>query len=82
MAKVQLTDFQQAQITNAASALPHPEAFTARVHELLEGEPEIGDGLVFRVCRSVQRELWAPPIDGVDRGFRRAQQLRKLNGRR
>ena len=81
MAKpLQLSDAQQATIVDASFALgpPEQEALRERVLAQLEGEPEIGDGLVYRTCRSVQRELWAPPVDGIDRGFRRAQQLRKI----
>jgi hypothetical protein len=79
MAKT-LSDAQTSAILDASYALPPSDqkALRARVLARLEAEPEVGDGLVFRICRAAQRELWAPPLDGVDRSFRRAQQLRKF----
>jgi hypothetical protein len=58
-----LTSDQETAIDRAASAL-HPSdqpAFYARVHEQLEGAPEIGDGVVYRACAAVQRSLFKPP---------------------
>jgi hypothetical protein len=54
-----LTHDQQAAIDSAASAL-HPAdqaTFRRRVLEQLDAAPEIGDGVVYRTCASVQRPL-------------------------
>jgi hypothetical protein len=58
-----LTPEQTAIIRDAAAPLPPADRarLEARVLEQLSQAPEIGDGTVFQVCRSVQRELWCPP---------------------
>jgi hypothetical protein len=49
-------------------AAARPLAVTARdpflreVAERLAAMPERGDGLVFQICREVQREHWNPPV--------------------
>jgi len=44
----------------------HPQdrsAYLQRVAELLTGCPEIGDGLLARAARQVQREYFRAPVD-------------------
>jgi hypothetical protein len=58
-----LTHDQQAAIDFAASAL-HPadqSTFRRRVLEQLQALPELGDGIVHRVCATNQRSLFKPP---------------------
>ena len=64
MAKpIALSAAQETAIARAAAAL-HPadqKTFHARVREQLDAAPEIGDGVVYRACASVQRSLFKPP---------------------
>ncbi len=78
--QLQLSDAQQAAILRAGYALEPPAraALRERVLEKLEAEPELGDGLVFRVCRTLQPQYFTPPPDEVGHLNRNAQQLRKL----
>lgn len=79
MAKaVLLTPAQETQILRAGAALDDPESFARVVHQRLESEFEIGDGLVFRVCRSLQPAYFIPPPDTAINGNHRPQQLRKI----
>ena len=78
MARAFLTDTQQAQILQAAYAVKDPEAFTRTVHQRLEALPEIGDGVLYRVCRSLQPRFFTPPPDHVGNLNRHAQPLRKI----
>jgi hypothetical protein len=58
-----LTQDQQAAIDFAASAL-HPAdqaTFRRRVLEELQALPELGDGIIHRVCATNQRSLFKPP---------------------
>ena len=58
-----LTHDQQSTIDRAASAL-HPAdqaTFRRRVLEQLQALPELGDGIVHRVCATNQRSLFKPP---------------------
>lgn len=64
---LRLSDQQQSTILRASYAL-EPAAqklLHERVLEELQAVPELGDGVVHRVCRSVQRELWTPPNDAL-----------------
>jgi hypothetical protein len=59
-----LTDDQLSQILSHAAPLTRSarRAFVADVvAELVRCEP-IGDGVVFTVCRKVQRRYWDPPL--------------------
>jgi hypothetical protein len=38
------------------------DAFLRAVAERLSSLPHLGDGLVFQICREVQREHWNPPV--------------------
>jgi hypothetical protein len=38
------------------------DLFLRDVAERLAAMPERGDGLVFQICREVQREHWNPPV--------------------
>jgi hypothetical protein len=38
------------------------DLFLRDVAERLAAMPERGDGLVFQICREVQREHWDPPV--------------------
>jgi hypothetical protein len=49
------------------------DAFLQEVAERLSSLPHLGDGLVFQICREVQREHWDPPVgievDGLPRKY-------------
>lgn len=72
-----LTDEQHSQIRAASYALDNPETFTRRVHEHLRTAPELGDGLVYRVCRSLEPQFFDPPSDLAENGNHRPQLFRK-----
>ena len=81
MAKpLQLSDEHKSAILHHAAALTPADQklMYERVIEQLSEEAEIGDGLVFRICRAAQRELWAPPDDSVGRSTHWPQPLRKI----
>jgi hypothetical protein len=62
-----LSSDQQDTLDRAASAL-HPAdqaTMRQRVLEQLAAAPEIGDGVVYRTCASVQRQLFKPPADDL-----------------
>jgi hypothetical protein len=67
---LRLSDAQQSTIIRAAWALDPAarEILRERVLERLQAEHEIGDGVTFRICRSIQRTLFVPPKD--DGGYR------------
>jgi hypothetical protein len=46
----------------AARRLRIAMAFLQAVAERLSSLPHLGDGLVFQICREVQREHWEPPV--------------------
>ena len=75
---VSLTSEQQAQFVRSSFALDDPESFTRIVRERLATMPEIGDGLVFRVCQSLQPRYFTASPDRAENGNHRAQQLRKI----
>ena len=78
MARALLTDAQQHQLLTAAYAVKDPETFTRHVHERLAALPEVGDGALYRVCRSLQPQFFTPPPDQAEKGTHRAQPLRKI----
>jgi hypothetical protein len=59
---IALSADQETTIARAAAALHSADrpTFYARVHEQLDAAPEIGDGVVYRTCASVQRSLFKP----------------------
>jgi hypothetical protein len=59
---IRLTDSQLDAIMRAAAPLPPDlrSPFLAAVAHALAGQ-EIGDGLVARTCRALQREFFDPP---------------------
>jgi hypothetical protein len=73
-----LTAEQQSQIITASHAVSNPETFARTVREQLAASPEIGDGLVYRTCRSLQPRYFTAPRDHIGNGNRHAQQLRKF----
>ena len=42
-------------------AVQDRDPFLRAVAERLSSLPHLGDGLVFQICREVQREHWNPP---------------------
>ena len=46
-------------------AVQDRDPFLRAVAERLSSLPHLGDGLVFQICREVQREHWNPPV-GLD----------------
>jgi hypothetical protein len=61
--KLSLTESQCDIVWQAASPLPRADhsLFLERVAELLNAEPEIGDGTVYRAVREAQKVCWTPP---------------------
>jgi hypothetical protein len=61
---LQLSTEQQSRIMQAAAPLQPTdrEAFRERVLAELEGEPEVGEGVLHRIIRAVQRDYWLPPL--------------------
>ena len=59
-----LTDDQMSAIMHAAQPLAVGDRapFLHDVAVALDGQ-ELGDGLVSRVCRDVQRRYWRPPLE-------------------
>ena len=59
-----LTDSQMTAVLRAcAPLLPQDrDAFLRALAQVLRDEPELGDGVVFRAIRSLQREFWQPPM--------------------
>ncbi len=64
-----LTDSQLSAVLRAATPLLPDDrsAFLVALAQALRDERELGDGVVFRAIRSLQREFWQPPrIDNDD----------------
>ena len=62
-----LDDSQITTIMSAARILAPADRdeFMRQVAAVLERQPELGDGIVARVCREIQLRYWTPPaIDG------------------
>jgi hypothetical protein len=59
-----LTDDQLATVFDAATPLLPADRnlFLRDVAAALDGQ-QIGDGLVARTCREIQRRYWTPPLD-------------------
>jgi hypothetical protein len=64
---ISLSDEQLEQVMAAAAVLHVADrsAFLESVAQKLRGEPELGDGLIARIVRDCQRELFRPPVDNV-----------------
>jgi hypothetical protein len=60
---IALTDSEMEIIFAAARPLQveDRDPFLQEVAERLSSFPHLGDGLVFQICREVQREHWNPP---------------------
>ncbi|MGA8294941.1 MAG: hypothetical protein WB820_21150 [Rhodoplanes sp.] len=58
-----LTSDQADTVLRAARPLQSADydAFLQDVTEALAGCPELGPGIVHRVCRDIQRKYWDPP---------------------
>ena len=50
------------------------------MRESPKAEPEIGDGLVYRTCRSLQLRYFTPPPDRARPPFRRGDRVRIIRG--
>jgi hypothetical protein len=63
MTPLKLTDTELDIVFAAARPLEaaNRDAFLQAIAERLATIPERGDGLVFQVCREVQRKHWDPP---------------------
>jgi hypothetical protein len=61
---LKLTDTELAIVFDAARPLEvaNRDAFLQAVTERLAALPHLGDGLVFQICREVQRDHWEPPV--------------------
>jgi len=59
-----LTDSELDIVFAAARPLEvaNRDAFLQAVASRLSSLPHLGDGLVFQICREVQREHWEPPV--------------------
>jgi hypothetical protein len=65
-----LSDSEITTIMRAARILAPADRdeFMRSVAQVLQQQPELGDGIVSRVCREIQRLYWSPPaIDGSGR---------------
>ena len=62
-----LSDSQIEILFSAARPLPSPEhaAFLEEATAVLAGCLEIGDGVVYRTARELQRKYWKPPSSEV-----------------
>jgi hypothetical protein len=60
---IALTDSELDIVMRAAQplAVNDRDPFLRDVAERLAALPHLGDGLVFQICREVQREHWDPP---------------------
>jgi hypothetical protein len=67
-----LSDDQMAQVLRCAEPLNPADrsSFLRDVAAELDGK-ELGDGLVLRTCRDVQRRYWRAPIEGHHAGKNR-----------
>jgi hypothetical protein len=61
---IALTDSEMGIIFAAARplAVQDRDPFLQEVAERLAALPHLGDGLVFQICREVQRGHWEPPV--------------------
>jgi hypothetical protein len=61
---IALTDSELDIIFSAARPLQveDRDPFLQAIAERLAAIPERGDGIVFQVCREIQRQHWTPPI--------------------
>jgi hypothetical protein len=77
-APLALTDAQIASIMGLERPLlPHQRtAFLEMLATKLNGQSEIGDGAIYRLCRDLQRELFSPPEFGRDNGASRSRRAR------
>jgi hypothetical protein len=64
---IALTDSELDIIFAAAQplAVTARDGFLKEVADRLAALPHLGDGLVFQICREVQRKHWNPPV-GVE----------------
>jgi hypothetical protein len=62
-----LTYDQQSAINRAAGALHSADqvVFRSRVLAQLQSAPELEDGVIYRTCAQVQRQLFKPPADDL-----------------
>jgi hypothetical protein len=63
-----LTESQAEQVYRVAQPLADPDGFIADVTTTLAAFPELGDGLVYRVCRDARLAHWTPPEFGRNEG--------------
>ena len=65
-----LSDSQIEILLSAARPLPPSEhaAFLEEVTTALADCSELGDGIVYRIARAVQRKFWGPPLDRLTIG--------------
>jgi hypothetical protein len=63
MSPLSLSDDQMSAVFRACEPLLPPDrsAFLIALAQLLRSEPQLGDGVVFRAVRSLQREFFRPP---------------------
>jgi hypothetical protein len=57
----QLSEAQVSQIYRTAGPLENPNAFITDVTNALAAFRELGDGLIYRVCRDARMQYWTPP---------------------
>jgi hypothetical protein len=64
MMPIALTDSEMDIVMRAAQplAVNDRDPFLQAVAERLSSLLHLGDGLVFQICREVQREHWEPPV--------------------
>jgi hypothetical protein len=62
---ISLSDTQMSAVYAACEPLLPADrsAFLAALAHALRGEPVLGDGVVFRAIKGLQREFWRPPVE-------------------
>jgi hypothetical protein len=75
---LKLTDSELDIVLAAARplAVEERDGFLKEVAERLAALPERGEGLVYQVCREIQRKYWDPPIDTENRAARPLYKIR------
>jgi hypothetical protein len=68
-APLALTDAQITAVMQLSRPLLPAQrtAFVELLAAKLNGHREIGDGLLYQICRDLQRELFSPPLEADER---------------
>lgn len=74
-----LTDAQIAAVMALARPLSPDQRsrFLELLAAKLNGQRELGDGAIYRLCRELQRQYFEPPEFGIDNGNKYNRVLRR-----